>query len=42
MQYALHSKFAEKNNELLLKPFQIFLSEVAGISFLEKVLQSLQ
>ena len=31
MQYALHCKLAEKNNELPLKPFQIFLSGGAGV-----------
>ena len=31
MQYALHCKLAEKNNELLPKPFQIFLSGGAGV-----------
>ena len=36
MQYALHCKLAENNNELPSKPFQIFLSGVtgAGKSFL--------
>ena len=40
MQYALHCKLAEKNNESLPKPFQIFLSGGAGIgkSFLIKVI----
>ena len=27
----MHCKFTEKNNELPPKPFQIFLSEVAGV-----------
>ena len=38
MQYALHCKLAEKNNELPPKPFQIFLSGGAGVgkSFLIK------
>ena len=31
MEYALHCKLAEKNNELPLKPFQIFLRGGAGI-----------
>ena len=36
MQYALHYKLAENNNELPPKPFQIFLrgSGGIGISFL--------
>ena len=36
MQYAVHCKLAEKNNELQPKPFQIFLSGDAdvGKSFL--------
>ena len=40
MQYALHCKLAEKNNESLPKPFQIFLSGGAGIgkSFLIKAI----
>ena len=40
IQYALHCKLAEKNNELLPKPFQIFLSGGAGIgeSFLIKAI----
>ena len=40
MQYALHWKLAEKNNELPPKPFQIFLSEFAGVgkSFLIKAI----
>ena len=40
MQYALHCKLAEKNNESLPKPFQIFLSGGAGIgkSFLIKTI----
>ena len=40
IQYALHCKFAEKNNELLPKPFQIFLSRGAGVgnSFLTKAI----
>ena len=38
MQYALHCKLAEKNDELPLIPFQIFLSGGAGVgkSFLIK------
>ena len=31
IQYALHCKLAEKNNELLPKSFQIFLSGGAGV-----------
>ena len=31
LQYALHFKLAGKNNELPLKPFQIFLSGGGGI-----------
>ena len=31
MQYALHCKLAEKNNDLPPKPFQIFLSGDAGV-----------
>ena len=40
MQYALHRKLAEKNNELPPKPFQIFLSGGAGVekSFLVKTI----
>ena len=40
MQYVLHCKLAEKNYELLTKPFQIFLSGGAGIgkSFLIKTI----
>ena len=40
MQYALHCKLAEKNNELPPKPFQIFLSGDAfvGKSFLIKAI----
>ena len=40
MQYALHSKLAEKNNKLPRKPFQIFSSGGAGIgkSFLIKAI----
>ena len=40
MQYALHCKLAEKNNELPPIPFQIFLSEFAGVgkSFLIKAI----
>ena len=40
IQYALHCKLAEKNNELPPKPFQIFLSGGAGIgkSFLSKAI----
>ena len=40
MQFALHCKLAEKNNELPPKPFQIFLSGGAGIrkSFLIKAI----
>ena len=30
MQYALHCKLAEKNNELPPKPFRIFLSGGVG------------
>ena len=30
MQYALHCKLAEKNNELQPKSFQIFLSRGTG------------
>ena len=36
MQYTLHCKLAEKNNELPHKPFHIFLSRGAGKSFLIK------
>ena len=45
MQYALHCKLAEKNNELPPKPFQIFLSGGAGVekSFLvETITEYLQ
>ena len=40
MQYALHCKLAEKNNELPTKLFQIFLSRGAGVgkSFLIKAI----
>ena len=40
MQYTLHCKLAEKNNELPSKPFQIFLSGDAfvGKSFLIKAI----
>ena len=40
MEYALHCKFAEKNNELPPKPFQIFLSGGSGLgeSFLIKAI----
>ena len=40
MQYTMHCKLAEKNNELPPKPFQIFLSGGAGIgkSFLIKAI----
>ena len=40
MQYALHCKFAEKNNGLLPKPFQIFLSGDTAVenSFLIKAI----
>ena len=40
MQYALHCKLAEKNNESPPKPFQIFLSGGAGVgkSFLIKAI----
>ena len=40
LQYALHCKLAEKNNELPPKPFQIFLSDDAGVgkSFLIKAI----
>ena len=40
MQYAVHCKLAEKNNELPTKPFQIFLSGGAGVgkSFLIKAI----
>ena len=40
MQYTMHCKLAEKNNELPPKPFQIFLSGGAGIgkSFLIKAM----
>ena len=40
MQYALHYKLPEKNNELPPKPFQIFLSGGAGVgkSFLIKAI----
>ena len=31
MQYAVHCKVAEKNNELPLKPFHIFLSGGVGV-----------
>ena len=40
IQYVLHCKLAEKNNELPLKPFQIFLSGGVGVgkSFLVKAI----
>ena len=32
MQYTLHHKLAEKNNELPSKPFQMFLSGCGGVA----------
>ena len=40
IQYTMHCKLAKKNNELPLKPFQIFLSGCAGVekSFIIKAI----